>query len=317
MYCIGGFMMRDLEVVVVGSINMDLVSTTERFPKIGETVIGNSFMQRPGGKGANQAVSASRLGANVTMIGSVGDDVFGQELISVLNAENIDTECIQIIDEVPSGVAQITLTKADNHIIVVPGANNKSSPLLIRRHEEVIKNADILLLQLEIPTNTVEETIYIANKHDIPIVLNPAPARDLTYDLLSKVNYLIPNETELNLLGKQHYSLEQNINYLIESGVKNVVLTLGAEGVLYRSQNSNVVQHQYANKIAVKDTTGAGDAFVAGFSLAIAEQKSIHEAITFANAVGALAVNKLGSLQAMPYRSRVEEIIPVKNKNQV
>lgn len=312
------------QVVVVGSLNMDLVTQAHRFPQKGETILGQKHSQIRGGKGANQAVSAARLGASVSMIGAVGKDPFGQELKQALEEEGINTEGIYVTEQEFTGVAQITLAEQDNSIIVVPGANYTCTPDWIEQHQLLIKQADILLLQLEIPLETVEKAIELAYQYQVPVVLNPAPAAQLREDTLKKVTFLTPNETELIELVKgkvdDQSQLNEMILELIKAGVKHVVLTKGKDGVEHQSADEHL-QTQGSNSypsynVEVVDTTGAGDAFNAGFAVGISEGKSISKAIKFGSAVAALAVTKYGAQLSMPLREEVERLLQDKGESQ-
>ncbi|WP_318036023.1 ribokinase [Halobacillus shinanisalinarum] len=189
-------------VTVVGSINMDLAVSTDVMPLQGETVLGKKFATYPGGKGANQAVAAARLGANVNMIGAVGGDIFGRELLHHLHNETIDTSAVHTLDHVPSGTATIILSEQDNRIIVAPGANGMVSPELVQSHKSIIKNSDVILLQLEIPIETISYVAALAYDLGVPVILNPAPYQKLPAALLSQVEFLTPNETEAKSLTK-------------------------------------------------------------------------------------------------------------------
>lgn len=303
-------------IVVIGSVNMDLVAKTDRFPQPGETIIGHQFYQIPGGKGANQAVAAARLGAEVSFIGCVGDDLFGQQLSKGLDNEGINLSGLRTVEGVSSGLAHITLTDTDNTIIVIPGANAHCTPEHIAAHESLIAGADIVLMQLEIPLHTVQYAVQLAERHGIPVILNPAPAHPLPNELLQGVTYLTPNETELAFLAggltASTHSLQIQLQVLLNQGVKHVVATQGERGVLFGSQDSSYIHHQPAHPVQAIDTTGAGDAFNAGLAVALAEGNALSESVTFASAVGALAVTKLGAQPGMPTRDEVMNFIKQK-----
>lgn len=184
------------KITVIGSINMDLVTETRKIPRAGETVLGDSFHTVPGGKGANQAVAAARLGADVTLIGCVGQDAFGEELVKHLSNQGIHMDYVRMVAHQPTGIASIIISDGDNRIIVVPGANNQVSPELVEEHENIIAKSDIVLLQLEIPLKSVEKAIEIAKKHNVKVILNPAPIQALSKELVQKIDYLTPNEHE-------------------------------------------------------------------------------------------------------------------------
>jgi ribokinase len=303
--------MNKPNIVVIGSINMDLVTETERFPARGETVIGQKFRQVPGGKGANQAVAASRLGASVSLIGAIGDDSLGESLKSNLINEKIDIQGLHTIPNQASGIAQITVAEEDNSIIVIPGANAWFTPEMLVEHEELLAKADMIMLQLEIPLETVEKALDLAARHQVPVILNPAPAQELSAELLHKVTYLTPNETELALLSstllKNDYDFSTAVQSLLDQGVKQVITTRGSRGAFFYDKNRWELQRSFS--VGVVDTTGAGDAFNGGLAVALAKRQPLHEAVRFASAVGALAVTKWGAQSGMPTESDVDQFL--------
>ena len=294
-------------VVVIGSLNMDLVVEAERPPQMGETILGKQIHFIPGGKGANQAVAAARLGAHTTMIGAVGEDSFGQELVGALAGEGIAENTIKQVKGVATGVASILLAQGDNSIIVVSGANYQCLPEDIDQHEELIAQADIVLLQLEIPLETVIYAVKVAKQHGRKVILNPAPAQPLPDSLLKQVDYLTPNVSELALLAgtADGRGLEQEMDWLLGKGVGAVITTLGAEGVAYKTTGSEFKRCP-AHQVEVVDTTGAGDSFNAALACSLAEGKQLDEALEFAGKVAALAVTRLGAQAGMPTRHEVE-----------
>lgn len=290
------------KISVIGSINMDLVSTTDRFPNKGETILGTDFKNIPGGKGANQAVAAAKLGADVTMIGCVGDDPFGPPLIENLKANGVNTDNVEPVTGVPTGIAAITVADQDNTIIVIPGANHHVTPEVVQSHEEVIKESDLILLQFEIPMESVKQAVELAAKHGTKVVLNPAPAQSVDLDLLEKVDFLTPNEHELEILldtdeKKEFYQLNR----------EKFFITQGEKGVLYYDGEKEILVPSY--KVDVVDTTGAGDTFNGGFSVAIAEGKSLKEACYDGNIVGAISVSKFGAQTGMPTKDEVANFL--------
>lgn len=281
---------------------MDLVSTTDRFPNKGETILGTDFKNIPGGKGANQAVAAAKLGADVTMIGCVGDDPFGPPLIENLKANGVNTDNVEPVTGVPTGIAAITVADQDNTIIVIPGANHHVTPEVVQSHEEVIKESDLILLQFEIPMESVKQAVELAAKHGTKVVLNPAPAQSVDLDLLEKVDFLTPNEHELEILldtdeKKEFYQLNR----------EKFFITQGEKGVLYYDGEKEILVPSY--KVDVVDTTGAGDTFNGGFSVAIAEGKSLKEACYDGNIVGAISVSKFGAQTGMPTKDEVANFL--------
>lgn len=295
-------------IVVIGSLNMDVVVEADRAPIAGETVLGNQVHFIPGGKGANQAVALARLGAHVSMIGAVGTDAFGQELLRALAHEGIETSGIKVLEHLATGVAAITLAEGDNRIIVVPGANAQCRPEDVDAHEDMIAKADVVLIQLEIPIETVERAVRIAKQQGKIVVLNPAPAQVLSEDLLQQVDYLTPNRSELALLSgvdAEGEQLEEGMNRLLNLGVKTCITTLGEEGAAYKHQSAFLCKVP-GHRVQVVDTTGAGDAFNAGLTYAIASDKDIADAVAFASKVSAMAVTKFGAQAGMPSMEDIE-----------
>ncbi len=300
-------------IVVVGSLNMDLVVRAPHLPIPGETVLGSDFQTIPGGKGANQAVGATRLGANVTMIGCVGNDDFGQALRSNLKKEGIDTTHILTIPDSPTGIAAITLDKdGQNCIVVASGANIKLTPEDVENAFSQIKEMDVVVLQLESPLDAVEAATRLGHERDAKIILNPAPARQLNDSLLALVDVLVPNESETSLLTNLPVDTpsqaESAAQSLFDKGVGSVILTLGSRGALVLDGNSSATQLS-PHQVDVVDTTAAGDAFVAGLSVGLGEGMSLAEAAKLGNAAGALAITKLGAQPAMPLRVDTENLI--------
>lgn len=296
------------KIVVIGSLNMDLVVKALRAPKRGETVMGEEIHFIPGGKGANQAVGLARLGAETTMIGAVGADSFGEELKKALQRDGVNTSSIKVLASEATGVASILLAEGDNSIVVVSGANAQCLPEDLERCEGKIAEADLVLLQLEIPLKTVEHAVKLARKHGKTVMLNPAPALTLSQDLLSKVDYLTPNRSELSLITgiSEDSTIVQGVERVLELGVACCITTLGDEGAAYMERGGSLI-HVQGHKVPVVDTTGAGDAFNAGLAYALAQKKSVQEAVIFAGQVSALAVTKFGAQGGMPTLNEVEE----------
>ena len=298
------------KVAVVGSINMDLVVRSPRFALAGETILGHAFHTIPGGKGANQAVAARRMGGEVAMIGRVGDDEFGLTLSRNLATEGINTECLQITAAESTGVALITVDDSgENTIIVVPGANGRLTVEDIEEAHGLITDADILLMQLEIPLPVVERAAQIASESGVTVILNAAPARALAGPLLSAVDYLVVNETEALLVaGTTSGSPEEAARTLHSTGVRNVVVTLGPEGsLLVPSEGASVSVPAY--RVRPVDTTAAGDGFAGAFAVALADGAPAPEALRWGNAEGALAVTREGAQPSLPTRSEVERFM--------
>jgi ribokinase len=281
-------------VLVVGSINMDLVVETHTFPRLGETLIGTAFATHPGGKGANQAVAAARLGATVTMLGRVGPDGFGHDLKAGLAHEGIDTRWVRETPEVSTGIAAITVCDADNAIVVVPGANGWLSTSDLDSAEVAFAEADVVLAQLEVPVTTVEHAADLAARHGKPFVLNPAPAMRLSDSLLSRCALITPNEYELaTALGRTAVRWQN----LLSALPNRVVMTAGKDGA-YFSDRTGTVHHQPAFPVTPIDTTGAGDTFVG--ALVTFWALGLAEAVHRACAAAALSVTKPGAQGGMP-----------------
>ncbi|WP_134701044.1 ribokinase [Ammoniphilus sp. YIM 78166] len=300
-------MVKHAKIVVVGSINMDLVVSAPRIPLPGETIMGKEFDTIFGGKGANQAVAARRLGAQVDLIGCIGDDAFGQDILTHLSKEGVGVEHIALT-QVATGVALITVSDAgENAIVVSPGANSKLTPEHVKNGEERIQEADIVLVQLEIPIEAVEEAILLAKKHGVKVILNPAPARDLPHSILKNIDILTPNETEGRILLTQDANSqlrgEDIIQRLNQKGIDKILLTQGAHGVSYNEGSQ--VRHVPGYQVKVVDTTAAGDAFNAGLGVALAEGFPFEEAVDFAQKAASLAVTKHGAQPSLPFRSQI------------
>jgi ribokinase len=294
-------------IVVVGSLNIDLVVRTLRHPKIGETVLGYDFNTYPGGKGANQAVAAARLGASVMMIGRVGSDSFGDTLLSTVKANGVDIMHISRDRSTPTGVGFITVDDlGQNTIVVASGANGTITPEEIKMAEAAFIGAGVLLLQLECPINVVEKAIEIAQRHNVRIVLNPAPAQLLDAHLLQQVDFLVPNQSELLLLAGQE-STGAAIDFLTSVGVKQLVITMGEAGALVVAGGNQV--HIPAFHIQAVDTTAAGDAFAGAFAVALMEGRTILEAARWGNAAGALAVMRAGAQPSLPDRENLDRFL--------
>ncbi|NLH06354.1 MAG: ribokinase [Chloroflexi bacterium] len=299
-------------VVVVGSLNMDLVVRAPRIPAPGETLLGGEFHTVPGGKGANQAVAAARLGARVSMVGRLGAADFATQLLANLEADGIDHSAVIQDASTTTGVALIVVADdGQNSIVVASGANMQVTPDDVDAAAETIAAADVLLLQLEIPLDAVQRAAEIAHEHGVPVVLNPAPARDLPADLLSRVDVLIPNESETALLTglpvDTRAELEAAARTLLGRGVGTAILTLGARGAMLATGSEVEIIPTF--KVQPVDTTAAGDAFVAGFSVALAEGKPVAEAVRWGNAAGALAATRLGAQTSLPRRAELEQLL--------
>ena len=305
-------MIMSPRIAVVGSLNMDLVTRTPRIPIPGETIIGHEFFTAPGGKGSNQAVAAARLGGQVTMIGRVGDDDFGKALRQTLMSDGVDCTFVFTDATARTGIASILVDDAgQNSIVVAPGANARLTPADVEVAEEAIARANVLLLQLEIPLETVIRAAEMARSHGVTVVLNPAPARSDLAALLPLVDVLIPNESETALLTGLPVGAEEEAiiatHNLRKRGVDVIILTLGARGALL--SHAGGVERVPAFPVEPVDTTAAGDAFVGGFAVALGEKRSLSEAVRWGNAAGGLAATRLGAQPSLPTRQAVLAIL--------
>jgi ribokinase len=293
------------EIVVVGSFNMDLTTYMARLPRPGETVHGRRFVTGPGGKGSNQAVAAARLGADVTFVGRVGTDSFGDTAIQTWQAEGINTRYVVRDPDNATGVAPIFVDDSgENCIVVALGANLALSPADVDAAVDVIAQANVLVVQLEIDLNTVAHALKVAKEHGVRTILNPAPAAQLPDTTLALADYLTPNETELEtLLG----AVPDDLRQAVKLPQQTLVMTAGSRGARWATQSDSGDVPTY--KVQVVDTTGAGDAFNAGLAVALAEGKSLVDAIAFANATAAMCVTRPGTAPSMPQRAEVEALM--------
>jgi len=299
-------------VVVVGSSNMDLVARAPRIPVIGETLTGTDFFMVPGGKGANQAVAAARLGAEVVFIAKLGNDIFASKSLDNFKSVNINTKYIEQLDGVPSGIAVIAVDdQGHNIIIVVPGANARLTPEDVNRAESDIASAGAVVAQLEIPVETVERAAEIAQKHKVPFILDPAPARPLSDELLGMVGILKPNEIEAETITGIRVvdaaSAAAAANALLAKGVKTVITTLGEKGFVITDRNG--MDFVAGNRVRAADSTAAGDAFTGALAFGLANGQSVKDAAVYANAVAAVSVTKLGAQSSMPTKEQVDAFI--------
>ncbi len=301
------------KVVVIGSLNMDLVTRAERLPRPGETLIGESFSTVSGGKGANQAVASARLGAEVSMVGCVGADGYGEQLRAALLAEQIDCQALTTV-EGSSGVALIVVDdSSQNAIVIVAGANGLLTSEVVKGFDSVLQAADVIICQLEVPLQTVGYTLKRGRELGKTMILNPAPASGpLPADWYSSIDYLIPNESEASALsGLPVDSLETAeaaASCLIAAGAGKVIITLGAQGSLFA--NGQGFEYFPAPKVKAVDTTAAGDTFVGGFAAALALGKSEVEAIRFGQLAAALSVTRAGAQPSIPTLSDVQAFSP-------
>lgn len=291
-------------IVVVGSINMDLVTVVGRFPDPGETLLGERFFTTHGGKGANQAVAAARLGAKVVMVGAIGRDAFGDQLRENLQREGVALDHLHMLEDETSGTASIAIAAGENKIVVVPAANACVTPAHVEAARGAIERADAVLVQLEIPLDTVEATVRLCHRLGVPVILNPAPAQRLPADWLKRVSYLTPNQHELaEVLGAEP---DDDFQTLMRRAPCPVVLTRGDEGAWFRDSDA-APHYQPGFAVDALDSTGAGDTFNA--ALAVFLMEGLPAAVRKACAAAALSVTKMGAQGGMPTRAAVERLL--------
>lgn len=300
------------KITVVGSFVTDMVATMSRFPQAGETVIGERLRIYPGGKGANQCVAARRLGAQVSMVGMLGDDENGKNFRTLFEKEGIDTKYVFTTREEPTAVAQVQIDQnSDNRICVIPGANYCFTPEHLEKAKSAIADVDMVIAQLELTMDVTDALAKLCAELGVPLMLNPAPAAPLSEEVLKNVTYLTPNESELSVLtGLPADTNEQIIaacEALLRKGVKTVVATLGSRGAYAVTAEGG----QFAETFKVKpvDTVAAGDSFNAALAVAVTEGKNLYESLRFANAMGALTVQVKGAIPSLHSREKVEEFL--------
>jgi ribokinase len=299
-------------IVVVGSSNTDMVIKIPRLPKPGETVLGGSFSMAAGGKGANQAVAAARAGGNVTLIARVGDDMFGKQAKEGFERDRINTECVIVDSQSPTGVALIFVDeRGENCIAVASGANATLSPSEVANAKETIASAGSLLLQLEVPLATVEAAARLAAEAGIQVILNPAPARPLDDNLLRLISVITPNETEVELLTglrvSDDHSAAEASGVLLAKGIPTVIITLGSRGAYIAERTRR--EHLPAFDVRPVDATAAGDVFNGALAVALVEKANLHDAVQFAQAAAAISVTRLGAQPSIPFRTEIEEFL--------
>ncbi|MDN4593983.1 ribokinase [Polycladomyces subterraneus] len=288
------------KIVVVGSSSIDLVVTSPKRPIAGETVIGETFHIVPGGKGANQAVAAARAGAEVEMVGAVGNDQFGDMVLDNFQKQGVSTTYMKPVTHKSTGIAHIVIAEEDNSIVVVPGANSEVDRGLVDRAKEAIKAASVVLLQLEIPLDTVMYVADLCKKWNVPVILNPAPATILPPDLIEKVTYLTPNEHECRAIFKDCVDVEE----ILKRYPNKIIMSEGSQGARYFDGDQFV--RVPALSVDVVDTTGAGDTFNGVFAVALAQGLPLKQAIRYGCVAASLSVTKLGAQGGMP---TMEEIL--------
>ena len=301
-------------ILVVGSSNTDMVIKADHLPAPGETILGGVFLMNPGGKGANQAVAAARLGGKVTLICKTGNDIFGRQSVQLFQDEGINTSYLMVDPNNPSGIALITVDKhAENCIVVASGANATLSVTDLHQSQPVIEESEILLLQLEIPLETVEYVATTASAAGSIVILNPAPARPLPDSLYPHISIITPNQHEAEVLSGikviDVVSAKLGAKAIRDKGVKMVIITLGENGAMVLSDDTYT--HVPATKVKAVDTTAAGDVFNGALSVALSEKKNIVEATEFACMASAIAVTRLGAQSSAPYRNEMNIVYNV------
>lgn len=298
------------KVIIVGSSNTDMVVKTARFPEPGETIIGGDFFMFPGGKGANQAVAAARAGGEVTFICAVGDDVFGQNALEGYREEGINVDAAKIVKDAASGVALITVNgEGENEIVVASGTNAVLSPIYVSEVMEEMDNDGIFLTQLETPIETVDYLARYSKLTGQPLIINPAPAQELSKDVLDGLFLITPNETEAKILTgilvEDDPSLEAAALALLDSGVQNVIITLGSRGAFFMNGKEHflVPSHQ----VNALDTTAAGDVFNGVLTVCLSNKMGWRESIAYANKAAALSVTKMGAQGSAPYKEEINK----------
>lgn len=289
-------------ISVIGSCNMDLMIEADRRPQAGETVMGKRLIVSPGGKGANQAVAAARLGEKVYMIGCVGNDAYGSMMLDTLKENGVNTDYVSVLDNEATGTAHIILAEGDNSIIVLKGANDKVDKNVVDSAFDIIKTSSLVMLQHEIPMDTIGYIIDRCYEEGIPVMLNTAPYMDIPEEWIEKVTYLTPNEHEAALMFEG-----MDRDEILKAHAGKVIMTVGKEGVVYGDGDD--VVHVSGFTVSVVDTTGAGDTFNGAFAAARCDGLPLKEAVRFANAAAALSVQKIGAQGGMPWRSEVEEML--------
>lgn len=299
------------KIVVIGSSNKDLIAMVKNFPASGETIVGKDYMEAMGGKGANQAMAAHRLGGDVQFITCLGDDDNGKNAMAYYKNEGLNVSSSLVVEGVASGTAIIIVDdQGENRIVITPGANGKLSPTYISSIENIIKDADILVLQMEIPYETVKEACALAKKHQTQVILNVAPAMQLDNEFLSNVNVLVVNETEaetISLVKIENVGKEGIVDLLLEKGVETVVLTLGKSGCFFKNKEESLSLGAF--EVETVDTTAAGDTFCGALAAELGRGHSWKKALNFATAASAICVTRMGAQPSIPSEEEVRHYL--------
>lgn len=289
------------KIAVVGSINLDYFIDSDVLPQLGETVLGKDFFLSIGGKGANQAVAAARLGGKVSLFGSLGDDENSEMIVRKLEKENINLSNLQFVKGKPTGAAFIELCKSDNRIIVVPGANDQTDVNYVKNIASELLQYDVIVFQLETPLQMIQYLVPLLHERGKTIILNPAPAQTLDQELIEKVTYITPNEHEYKMV----FNTNESIDDLLQKYPNKLIITCGSKGVRFFDGNEDILIPSI--EVTPVDSTGAGDTFSGAFAVAISEGKSLSESIRFGNIAAGLSVTKKGAQSGMPSRSEVAQ----------
>ena len=304
------------KILVIGSSNTDLIAKVKKFPVAGETIEGISYMEARGGKGANQALAAHKLGGNVSFITCLGDDSNGQNALDYYKAQGLDVSSSKIVKDIPSGTAMILVDESgENCIIITPGANNMLSPEYILQVEEKIIETDFLVLQMEIPYDTVKLICKLARKHGKKVILNVAPARELDEELLKNVEILVVNETEAEMISGEKIEIsgkEKVVEKLLSMGATTVILTLGQAGSMVK--NHEMEKHVCAFKVEAMDTTAAGDTFCGALAARLSKEEDWAKTLKFASAASAICVTRMGAQPSVPTEKEVIDFLKENNK---
>ncbi|KIL42455.1 hypothetical protein SD70_00665 [Gordoniibacillus kamchatkensis] len=293
------------QIVIVGSLNMDIIMKVSHIPRVGETILTNDIKNAAGGKGANQAVGAGKLGGQVYMIGRVGGDLYGRELYNSLIKNGVDAGGVVFDDMLPTGNAYIYVSdNGDNNIVVNPGANSRLSVEQVQTYEAIFDKASYCLIQMEIPMDTIEYVAQVCRSKNVKLILNPAPAREIDYSHFRDCFLVVPNETEIDLMIPGEMTIEEKAYRLLDKSFQNVIVTLGDKGCLL--VNKDTKQYFPAATFKAVDTTGAGDSFISGLTVALAEGKPITEAITFASIAAGITVSREGAQPSLPDKETIK-----------
>jgi len=304
------------KIVVIGSSNVDLIMKMDRLPKVGETITDATFMQVYGGKGANQAVAAARAGGDVAFVNCVGNDAYTPQMLNNFKTEGMHTQFVFQEEKLVSGHALVMIgSEGNNYLSVAPGANAELTPEKVKKATKIIKEAAIIVMQYEIPLKTIEYVFDLAQEYKIPVLWNFAPAQKFNIDYLKKTEILVVNETEASFISKievtDRATAEKAVYKLLEFGSKLIILTLGADGVIYGDKNE--MSYMPAFKVKAEDTTAAGDTFCGSFAVSYVEGKPLDEVISFSSAAAALAVTCIGAQPSIPKRIDIDRFL-IENK---